>query len=140
MTGGWVSPSDHARAFYDSEGGAIPEVPMKQWRPTDAPAFGQEYADTIAEAARAITDWIDGEVERGATDALVAALRRKGWTVTPPPEPRHCPRNIPRCPLPEGHEHYSRTDEEIAALQETEARRRLGETVRDVERRERGER
>ncbi|QHB37226.1 hypothetical protein QDA03_gp15 [Microbacterium phage Terij] len=55
-----------------------------QWRPDGAPAFGQEYADTIAEAAKAITDWIDGEVERGATDALVTALRRKGYAVIEP--------------------------------------------------------
>jgi hypothetical protein len=110
------------------------------WRPTDAPAFGAEYADQITEAVRQITRWIDEQVEAGATDHLVSALRTKGYTVTPPPDPAACPRGIPACPLPPGHEHYSRTDEEIATYQETAARRRLGETVRDVERREQAER
>ena len=82
--GGWVSPSDHARAIYDNEGGAIPEVPTTQWRPQGAPAFGAEYADQITEQVRIISRWIDGEVERGATDALVAALREKGYAVIEP--------------------------------------------------------
>lgn len=55
------------------------------YRIEQAPAFAPEYAATIHEHARQITEWINGEVERGATDALVAALRDKGWTVTPPP-------------------------------------------------------
>ncbi|QHB37087.1 hypothetical protein QDA00_gp16 [Microbacterium phage Matzah] len=44
----------------------------------------------ITEAVQAITKWIDAEVEAGATDHLVDALRRKGWTVTPPPDPAAC--------------------------------------------------
>ncbi|QDH91675.1 hypothetical protein QDA01_gp14 [Microbacterium phage Cinna] len=56
----------------------------------EAPAFSEQYRDTITEAVQAITKWIDAEVEAGATDHLVTALRRKGWTVTPPPDPAAC--------------------------------------------------
>ncbi|QDH93335.1 hypothetical protein QC999_gp15 [Microbacterium phage Cressida] len=51
----------------------------------EAPAFSEEYRDQIGAAARAITTWIDEQVEAGATDHLVEALRTKGYAVTPPP-------------------------------------------------------
>jgi hypothetical protein len=242
---GWVAPGEHLRRMLDAEPDPMPYLTNPEWRPQDAPAFGAEYADQITEHVRVLTRWIDEQVEAGATDHLVAALRTKGWAVMAPPNDPpamlsnrdrpekqavtvaylrrqkaagwpdvhpedychrcgnrniswwinshiwnavmesafapydgiicpscfgelfeacypatswelrlsedtrgarayraangDCPRGIVGCPLPAGHEHYSRTDEEIAAYRETAARRRLGETVRDVERRERGE-
>jgi len=43
-----------------------------------------EARQQIAESVRVMTTWINEQVENGATDALVAALREKGWKVIAP--------------------------------------------------------
>lgn len=46
---------------------------------------GDAYLEeTIAKSIAVLVEWMNAEIERGATDALVGALRQKGWTVTPP--------------------------------------------------------
>lgn len=47
-------------------------------------AFSANARDMITESIREMTTWINEQVEAGATDALVDALRSKGWTVIPP--------------------------------------------------------
>lgn len=44
----------------------------------------QEAQRQVAEQVLAMTTWINEEVEAGATDALVDALRSKGWKLIPP--------------------------------------------------------
>lgn len=55
----------------------------EQWRP-DADAFSLDFSEQIAASVSAMATWINEQVEAGATDALVDALRTKGWTVIPP--------------------------------------------------------
>jgi len=78
-----------------------------------------DLEEVIAAEVRRITEEADRRIEAGVVDDIVAALRAKGWTCIPPAEPSpDCPRGIPGCPLPAGHEHYSRTDEEIRAARD----------------------
>ncbi|QDH93150.1 hypothetical protein QDA02_gp15 [Microbacterium phage Margaery] len=94
---------------------------MSDWRQS------ANYAKIVEESVAAFTEQANAEIEAGLTDNIVAALREKGWTVTPPPDTSNCPRGIAGCPLPAGHEHYSRTDEEIRAHRETAERRERGD-------------
>jgi len=43
-----------------------------------------DFSKEIANQVALINQWVNDEIERGATDALVDALRSKGWTVIPP--------------------------------------------------------
>ena len=55
----------------------------EQWRP-DADAFSLDFSEQIAASIREMTTWINEQVEAGATNALIDALRSKGWKVIPP--------------------------------------------------------
>jgi hypothetical protein len=54
------------------------------WRPEGAPAFSMNFSKELENQLALMTEWINTELERGATDALVDALRKKGWKVIPP--------------------------------------------------------
>lgn len=55
-----------------------------QWMPKGAPAFSMDFSKEIANQVALINQWVNDEIERGATEALVDALRSKGWKVIAP--------------------------------------------------------
>lgn len=55
-----------------------------EWRPEGAPAFSMNFSKENENQVTLINQWVHAEIERGATEALVDALRSKGWKVIPP--------------------------------------------------------
>lgn len=82
---GWEAPSEHLRRYYDGEPDPEALIPPEAYMlRTDAPADSEPFRALVAQSVEQMTEWINEQIEAGATDALVGALRDKGYSVIEP--------------------------------------------------------